>query len=382
MTPADFIFSKRYQVRRHIIFWIAWWLFCSILYSFTPGLLVINTRLIISSTEAALYLIPHIFLSYSLIYFVIPRLLLKSKYALTVISVIAIVALAAVISTVVSLYLANELRTYLMPAVNGQPYHRDYNQTFFLSLLAGLRGAITIGGMAAAIKLMKHWSAKEQTNLILQKENVEARLQLLKAQVHPHFIFNTLNNIYSYAQNTSPTASKLVLGLSDILRYMLYEGDQSAVPLNKEIKMLKEYIGLEKIRYGNKLDVNMEISKSTHSLQIAPLILLPFVENAFKHGASQIIDQPWIRLAIEIEGNVMSMKLVNGKALDYKNEMANKGIGIENVKRRLELLYPKKHALKIQNDPEVFIVDLNIQLERNELPPTRIENPDKKLLHV
>src|SRR4029079_6241522 len=120
-----------------------------------------------------------------------------------------------------------------------------------LSLLAGLRGAITVGGMAAAIKLMKYWHIKEQRNLQLQKENVESQLQLLKAQVHPHFLFNTLNNIYSYTQNTSPVASKMVSGLSDLLRFMLYECNQRVVPLAKELKTIKDYISLEQIRYGN-----------------------------------------------------------------------------------------------------------------------------------
>ena len=99
-----------------------------------------------------------------------------------------------------------------------------YQTSFYLGLLAGLRGSITIGGLAAAIKLMKHWYVKQQRNLELKKENVESQLQLLKAQVHPHFLFNTLNNIYSYTQNTSPVASQLVMGLSEMLRYMLYEG--------------------------------------------------------------------------------------------------------------------------------------------------------------
>ncbi|MBS1567729.1 MAG: histidine kinase, partial [Bacteroidetes bacterium] len=120
-------------------------------------------------------------------------------------------------------------------------------------MMAGLRGGLTIAGFAATIKLMKYWYTKERKNLQLQKENAESQLQLLKAQVHPHFFFNTLNNIYSYTQNTSAVASKLVMGLSDMLRYMLYECNQPLVSLDKELKLLKDYSVLEQIRYDNRL---------------------------------------------------------------------------------------------------------------------------------
>ena len=128
---------------------------------------------------------------------------------------------------------------------------------------------------------MKYWYVKEQRNLQLQKENVEAQLQLLKAQVHPHFLFNTLNNIYSFTQNTSPVGSKLVTGLSDMLRFILYECNQPLVPLSKELKMIQDYINLEQIRYGNKLDIHLDFPENTNDLYIAPLLLLPLIENSF-----------------------------------------------------------------------------------------------------
>ena len=188
------------------------------------------------------------------------------------------------------------------------------NVTVWLSLLAGLRGGITIGGLAAAIKLMKHWYVKEQRNLQLQKENTESQLQLLKAQVHPHFLFNTLNNIYSYTQDSSPTASRLITKLSDLLRFVLYEGSQPTVTLDRELKMIQDYIALEKVRYGNKLDLDIQLPEKTNNLFIAPLLLLPLIENCFKHGTSSMIEQPWISLHVTIRDTQMHMKLVNGKA--------------------------------------------------------------------
>jgi LytS/YehU family sensor histidine kinase len=211
---------------------------------------------------------------------------------------------------------------------------------------------------------MKYWYIKEQRNLQLQKENVESQLQLLKAQVHPHFLFNTMNNIYSFTQNTSPVAAKMVAGLSDILRFMLYECNQPVVPLSKELKLIKDYISLEQIRYGNKLDIHLDLPEKTNDLYIAPLLLLPLVENCFKHGTSNMLDQPWVSLHISLNKNEMKMKLINGKVIVPDSQSGKSGIGISNVKKRLELIYPGKHELVITSDAEVFVVNVKLELEQ------------------
>jgi LytS/YehU family sensor histidine kinase len=240
------------------------------------------------------------------------------------------------------------------------------NNSFFFSLMAGLRGGISIGGMAAAIKLMKHWYTEGQRNLQLQKENIQSQLQVLKAQVHPHFLFNTLNNIYSYTQNTSATASKLVMGMSDIIRYMLYECNQPLVPLSKELTMISEYINLERIRYGNQLELHIELpNEDTCNTFISPLLIIPFVENCFKHGLSNMLEHPWLSLTVLLDGNQMTMKLLNSKPATT-NVLHAAGIGIDNVRRRLELLYPGKYELVINNEEEVFIVNLKLELEKRK----------------
>ncbi|QNA46843.1 histidine kinase [Lacibacter sediminis] len=233
--------------------------------------------------------------------------------------------------------------------------------SIYLGLLAGLRGGITIGGIAAAIKLMKHWYVKEQRNLILQKENMEAQLEVLKAQIHPHFLFNTLNNIYSHTRNSSPVASKMLMELSDMLRYILYEGNRRQVALSKELKMITDYIELEKLRYGNKLEVTIDLPTNSNRYSIAPLLLLPFVENCFKHGASHMLEHPWVSLHISINDHILHMKLLNGKMQTDKTHST--GIGLKNVQERLRLLYPGKHELQIMNEPDVFIINLKAELQ-------------------
>ena len=244
--------------------------------------------------------------------------------------------------------------------------------------MAGLRGGITIGGIAASIKLMKHWYVKEQRNLQLQKENAEAKLQLLKAQVHPHFLFNTLNNIYAHTQNTAPVASQLVMGLSDMLRFMLYECNQPLVPLSKELKMVQDYITLEQIRYDDHLDVHIDLPAETNNFGIAPLLLLPLVENCFKHGTSHMLEQPWLNLQVTLEQNKLYVKLMNGKTNEIRNNHHD-GIGISNVRKRLTLLYPGKHELTITDEEDVFIVNLWLQLE--VMPPVKKQSGTFKLTY-
>jgi sensor histidine kinase YesM len=347
---------------------VFWWLFQGFLYSFIYASDVnsYGLRLAASIVESMAFMVVHICFSYALMYFVIPRYLLKQKYWLTTIWVIIFTILVSALSAVLALTVIPRIH-YLIIGVN-HPY-KGANATtvkIALSLMAGLRGAITVGGIAAAIKLMKYFYIKEQRNAQLQKENVEAQLQILKGQIHPHFLFNTLNNIYSYTQQTSSTASTLVLGLSDMLRYMLYECNQPLVPLSKEIKMVQDYMALEMIRYDDQwLDIHVHLPANDDQLYIAPLILLPFIENSFKHGTSTMLEQPWINLDIEIRENTLFMKLMNGKP-SRQSPGHQPGIGTSNVRQRLDLLYEHRYILTIQDEEDVFIVNLELELETKE----------------
>lgn len=377
MESYPFIFSDawKYRFRRHFYFWASWWLFQSFLYSFIAGSLNLSyfRRLPIAALDALLFLIPHIFLAYALMYLVVPRYLLKAKYIQAALAVMILFLLTGTISSVISVYCLRPIRIFIFGRIFSQPHVNEVH--FFLGLLAGLRGAITIGGLAAAIKLMKYWYVKEQRNLQLQKENIASQLQLLKAQVHPHFLFNTLNNIYSSTQVASPAAAKMIMGLSQLLRYMLYECNQPLVPLSRELKMLNEYVLLEKSRYGNALEIHMDVPAAETGLAIAPLLLLPFVENCFKHGTSHMLEQPWISLAISVEDDCLKMKLLNGKMQGTAGSAA--GIGLSNVRKRLAFLYPEKHELIINNEEEVFIVNLELLLERS--PASAIHSPNRIL---
>ena len=368
MEQHPFIFSNKlnFRLARHVIFWFCWWIFCSILYSYlpTPEVIPPVTRYLISITEALIFLPVHMFVAYCMMYLLVPYLLIKGHYIYCIIGLCFLFLITGVLNAFLAPHVG-QLRNLILNPVFHNPLPSRYApSSFHYSIMAGLRGGITVGGLAAAIKLMKYWYIKEQRNLQLQKENSEAQLQLLKAQIHPHFLFNTMNNIYSFTQNTSPVAAKLVMGLSDLLRYILYAGNQTLVPLNKELKMLEDYITLEQARYDERLDVQLKFPNNSEGLYITPLLLLPLVENCFKHGLSNMIEQPWISLRISLENNYMITKLVNGKARGYVASNTTLGIGLKNVQKRLELLYPQKHLFKITDEEEVFIVDLKVELEQ------------------
>jgi LytS/YehU family sensor histidine kinase len=201
---------------------------------------------------------------------------------------------------------------------------------------------------------------------ILIKENAQAELQLLKAQVHPHFLFNTLNNIYSFTLGNSPEAGSLVLKLKDTVRYMIYDCEAALVPLEKEIKMIEDYIGLEQVRYGKRLNLEVEIKRIYEDKLIAPLLLIPFVENSFKHGSSKMLQGPWIKLRIESKENLLLFQLHNSKPEKADTINNKKGIGLKNIQKRLELLYPNQYKLNIQSSDDVFSVEMALPLLSKE----------------
>jgi len=212
-----------------------------------------------------------------------------------------------------------------------------------------------------ALKMFKTWYMKQHEKKMLLKANADAEIELLKAQVQPHFLFNTLNNIYSFTLDKSSKAEELVLQLSDMLKYMINECDAEFVLLEKEIVIIKNYMGLEKVRYGNRLKIETAIIGNYQGKLVAPLLMFPFVENSFKHGTSKMLDHPWIKLYIKITDDELFFSLSNSKPA-HENKNGKGGIGLKNVKKRLQLLYPHSHSLLISSGADVFSVEMKLPL--------------------
>jgi sensor histidine kinase YesM len=319
---------------------------------------------------------------YIMLYLIFPNLILKKKYVTGLLSIIVLWLLSGVLNLVLMGKVMQPFLAMILPPENIPAAPRVPGMSFFMAVIATNKGAFTITASALMLKFGKHWYHHQHRSLQLKKENTEAQLQLLTAQVHPHFLFNTLNNLYSKTKKESPEGSKMIMGLSDLLRYILYEGRKPLVPLDKELQMILEYINLEKIRYGNKLELHYQVADKTKDIYITPLLLLPFVENCFKHGASNMLQNPWINLTVDVKSTTLVMKLMNGKANSSEPVLGKLGIGIANVRQRLALLYKDKHELQIREEEDVFIVDLQIELVKLEQPKSIIQQPDTQILYA
>ena len=216
------------------------------------------------------------------------------------------------------------------------------------------------------LKLSKSWflvSELQKELLEKEKQKTEVELKALKAQINPHFFFNTLNNIYSMALDKDDRLPNSVLQLSDLMRYFLYESRDNFFPLEKELTVVNNYIALQKLRSDAQLNVETKISGEISNQQIAPLLLITFLENAFKHGAKGNTEKSFIRLHIGIEKNKLSFSIENNKGfVDELKTGEHAGLGLENVKRQLELLYPGKHSLNIKDLKDSFSVQLQLDL--------------------
>lgn len=379
MQLTKFILSDKRndRIKRHLAFWFLWYLYFGLSHAANPyGKPEISyfRNPVFTLTESFFFLLAQVPMAYGMLYLVLPKFILKKKYVVAFVVAAVFWFFSGVLHLYIGVILPKFL-SYILPEQFLANTERTPGATFFMSVLAANKGTFTITAIAFVLKFAKYWHLKEQRNLQLQKENTEAQLQLLTAQVHPHFLFNTLNNIFSQTQTESPKGSKMILELSNMMRYILSEGAKALVPLEKELKMIRDYINLEKVRYGNKLDLHVSLPTDTNELEIAPLILLPFVENCFKHGASKFLSNPWINLKIELENNVMSMKLMNGKDDDKNDLIPVSGTGIPNVQMRLNLLYPGKHDLQISNEKNVYVVNLKLELSIQNKQQTAVKPP-------
>jgi sensor histidine kinase YesM len=194
----------------------------------------------------------------------------------------------------------------------------------------------------------------------------QMELKALRSQINPHFFFNTLNSIYSMALEKDDRLPNTVLQLSDLMRYFLYESKGELVPLQKEIDILQDYISLQKLRSGNMLETTAGIQGNTDGLHIAPLLLITFVENAFKHGAKGNTGKTFVHLKLKIEGRHLNFRLENnlGEAEELTADR-HKGVGLENVKRRLQLLYPGNYQLHTGKEENSFVVQLHLQMQHH-----------------
>jgi hypothetical protein len=333
---------------RHGLFWLVQWTLVVIMLRYCIHM-VPTLRLAVR--DALLVTPVHMLNTYVLLYGVLPRLWRRERH----------IGWWLAGWFVLSLGFTFAFR-YLMvvPLHEGEPntfpdYHSVFSTGNFFTQLA-------VVGVAASLRMYRHWWQEELANLRLTRENYRAELQLLKAQIHPHFLFNTLNSLYALTLKQSSQAPAVVERLTGLLQAVLTQSSAPLVPLADEVALLRNFIALERLRYGDRLAVEFDAEAVPPTGHLAPLLLLPLVENAFKHGAAEQLGRAHIRVVLAGEGTTFTCLIINSKNAEETPASSPAGIGLRNVRQRLQLLYPQRHCLEVEARPDTFTVRLTLPL--------------------
>lgn len=342
------------RVLSHILFW------CSFLVIFTI-LGVLDSGTFKPNALSNLAMLPsQIAAAYFLNYYQLPKLLLKKRYFLFFVSIF------------LSVYFLSAFARFNVVHIVEPFFRENFEQETIKEILLDFIYIFSVYCPAVyayalimlAVKAIKTRFEEKHQIEILQKEKATSELKFLKAQIQPHFLFNTLNNLYALTLAKSDLAPKVVLKLSELLDFILYQSDQASISIEKEIELIQGFIDLESLRYGNELDVSFEKRVDDLNTQIAPLVLLPLIENAFKHGVSSDPKNAKIHIDLLVSGNSIKFKVFNTKLNDSVKQVTNtkSGIGTSNLKRQLEINYPNKYTLEIDEKQDSYFVELLIDL--------------------
>lgn len=287
-------------------------------------------------------------------YILIPKLLYKRKYGWFAVAFVTMI----IISSVGKMYiLSHVINNPALRSFSGNLKTRIYDNVIphFLLVLSG-----------AAFKLMMDYTGMQQRMVEMAKEKAEAELNFLKSQINPHFLFNSINSVYFLIEKNNTVAREALHKFSGMLRYQLYEMNGDRIPVEKEIAYLEDYMDLQKLRKDENYAVEFNCSAGVKEFLIEPLLLVPFVENAFKHISHHKNQLNFIQLQLDMNNGMFYFKVTNSKEAGEKTNNIHSGIGLNNVQRRLELLYPGKHVLAIKDSDENFIVELQLKITNQE----------------
>ena len=339
--------NSRYRIIWHIIFWLAILIYYTLFFGHQGGYYWYTLKFVAILLPVAMGT------TYLFNYYLIPNFLFNKK--------IKTFVLLSFYSFILSFYLISLIIFPLLiiskSEINFVTLDKSFLDIYFL--IVGLYAAILI---AILIKLIKFSYERQHLHLQLLKEKTAAELEALRSQINPHFLFNTLNNIYTLALKKSDQTPDVVIKLSEMLDYMLYECNSNQVLLKKEIKLIENYLCLQQIRYEKRLKINFHVEGESSDHKISPMMLLPFIENSFKHGVGKQRNNAWIKIDLIIRSNTIEFQVKNSKTsnlADEKNKNSG-GIGLSNVRKRLGLIYRNNFELDIISKDNEYSVHLKL----------------------
>ena len=339
--------NSKYRILWHILFWGVILIFYTFYFGHQEGYYLLTLQFVLLLLPVA------IGTAYFFNYYLIPRFLFNKKIkTFILLSVYALIASFYVISlTIFPFLIVNTTE------LNFATLDKSFLDIYFL--IVGIYTAVLF---AILIKLIKNSYERQHLHLQLLKEKTAAELEALKSQINPHFLFNTLNNIYTLALKKSNQTPDVVLKLSEMLDYMLYECNTNQVLLKKEIKLIENYLYLQQIRYEKRLKINFHVKGESSHHKISPMMLLPFIENSFKHGVGKQRNDAWIKIDLIIRSNTIEFQVKNSKAINLIDEKKKNsgGIGLSNVRKRLGLIYRNNYELDIISKDNEYSVLLKL----------------------
>ncbi len=344
------------RVLRHSFFWfsfMALYIIRDMLFAGPSDLVYPFGQRILRFFFSELSLLPwKVIPFYVLFYFLIPRFFSRGAYGKT--------ALFFFLTILICLF---GYRSMIGP-VSQMMYDEtpDFNVYSIRRMISTLTDLLPALGLASTVKLLKGSIVFRQKEAALKHEKRVSELNFLKARTNSHFLFNSLNNLYGLVRRNDPNAADSILKLSNVVRYILQECDTNTIPVEKEIMVIQDYLALEELRYDEQLQVDFDVQVEDLQAEIPPLVLLPFVENAFKHGVSETRTSPFVDIRLQITNGKLQFSVKN--SWDYKDKPIGEGIGLNNVKRQLDLIYDNRYTLQIEPDRDVFAIELLIHLNQ------------------
>lgn len=290
-----------------------------------------------------------IIIAYLNLHYFLPRYLMNKRYG---------AYFAAVFFSLVGYVLIQSFYDYFLYGFVVGPM---YDSNLLESISYNFFSALWYLGLMLALKLSLDWYGQQLLIQRITVEKLNAEVDFLRAQVNPHFLFNILNNLYALTLKKSELAPDVVLKLSSMMEYMLYDSNDDKVMLDKELNYLNAYMELERLRFNGGSTISLNIDHTPASQKIAPLLLLPLVENAFKHGLSKQTDGGWLKVNVGVSGSTLTAVVENAKPA-ITSTTGKGGIGLSNLRKRLELLYPDAHRLQIEESAQTYKVTLLIEL--------------------
>lgn len=345
------------RILTHVLYWIASILLWAVVGNFGRSISIEPL------VNKLCYLPAQLVVYYFLIYYQLPKLVFKKKYVAFFLSLVASSYVGAVIARFMIIYV---YETIMDSGLDKDPIIDILTQIPPL-MYQYLIWVYLFPFFTMLVKLTKdHFEQKQQMER-LKKDKANAELGFLKAQLHPHFLFNTLNNLYTLTLYKSDEAPDIVLKLAQILDYTLHQDKNKGIVIQKEVELIQNYIDLELLRYGDRLDFVFNKNIQHQDATIVPLVLLSIVENAFKHGASGDHGRPKIHIDLKVAEDHLAFEVFNTKPKAIQADKTNfkKGIGMNNVKRQLDLTYPNQHEFKIEETQDTYKVNLSIDLQQN-----------------